>query len=157
MRDQDEAPLPRIFRLNDLVRKGYGSRSTIWRRVGAGRFPPPVQLGDNSIGWPAREIDGWLNSQPRRTYGGPTEAAQEAEQPTPTKAQITEAMAAQEAQHSVSTAPEIATAPPVPKRGPNGKAKPGSRRSSKPKWGRRRASKAKPAGRRASKAKSGAV
>jgi len=94
MQNQDEAPLPRIFRLNDLVRQGYGSRSTIWRRVGAGRFPPPVQLGDNSIGWPAREIDGWLNSQPRRTYGAP-----------------------------------------APKRGPNGKAKPGGRRSSKPKWG----------------------
>jgi hypothetical protein len=92
--------------------------------VRAGRFPPPVQLGDNSIGWPAREIDGWRDSQPRRTYGAPaTEALQGAHQPISTTAQITAALAAPEAQQSAPTAREIATAPAVPKRVPNGKAR----------------------------------
>ena len=27
------------------------SRTTLWRRVRAGTFPPPVELGANSIGW----------------------------------------------------------------------------------------------------------
>ena len=57
-----------------MARTGL-SRSTIWRRVRAGAFPAPVQLGENSIGWPASEIATWLESQPRRTYGAPIETA----------------------------------------------------------------------------------
>ena len=45
------------------------SRTTIWRRVRAGTFPAPVQLGENSIGWPASEITAWLEERPRRNYG----------------------------------------------------------------------------------------
>ena len=45
------------------------SRTTIWRRVRAGTFPPPTELGSNSIGWPAVVIAKWLESRPRRTYG----------------------------------------------------------------------------------------
>jgi len=40
-----------------------------WRDVRAGRFPPPIELGPNSIGWFEDEIDDWLASRPRRTYG----------------------------------------------------------------------------------------
>jgi predicted DNA-binding transcriptional regulator AlpA len=40
-----------------------------WRDVRARRFPPPIELGPNSIGWFEDEIDEWLASRPRRTYG----------------------------------------------------------------------------------------
>ncbi len=50
------------------VRTGL-SRTTLWRRVRAGTFPAPVELGANSIGWPASEITAWLESRARRTYG----------------------------------------------------------------------------------------
>ena len=50
-----------------LIRTGL-SRTTIWRRVRAGTFPAPIELGENSIGWPASEIAAWLENQPRRTY-----------------------------------------------------------------------------------------
>lgn len=56
-----------------MARTGL-SRTTIWRRVRAGTFPAPVQLGENSIGWPASEITAWLASRPRRTYGAEAEA-----------------------------------------------------------------------------------
>ena len=59
-----------------MARTGL-SRTTIWRRVRAGVFPAPVQLGENSIGWPESEITTWLESRPRRTYSAdrPVEAA----------------------------------------------------------------------------------
>ena len=43
-------------------------RSTIWKRVRAGTFPAPHELGENKIGWPETEITAWLDSRPRRTY-----------------------------------------------------------------------------------------
>ncbi len=48
------------------------SRTTIWRGVRAGTFPAPLELGLNSIGWPASAIDDWLDNRPRRTYGSNT-------------------------------------------------------------------------------------
>ena len=50
-----------------MTRTGL-SRTTIWRKVRDGTFPPPVEIGVNSIGWPATEISAWLDSRPRRTY-----------------------------------------------------------------------------------------
>ena len=51
-----------------MTRTGL-SRTTIWRRVRAGTFPAPTELGENSIGWPESEITSWLAKRPRRTYG----------------------------------------------------------------------------------------
>ena len=56
-----------------MVRTGL-SRTTIWRRVRAGTFPAPLELGVNSIGWPAAAITAWLESRGRRTYGAGTPA-----------------------------------------------------------------------------------
>ena len=40
------------------VRKRYGkSRTQNWRDVRAGKFPPPVQIGPNSIAWWSDELD----------------------------------------------------------------------------------------------------
>jgi prophage regulatory protein len=44
------------------------SRSTIWRKVRKGDFPPPIQLSDNSIGWPESLIKEWREKCVRRTY-----------------------------------------------------------------------------------------
>ena len=60
-----------------LTRTGL-SRTTIWRRVRAGTFPAPIELGENSIGWPESEITSWLANQPRRTYGAETAPEPEA-------------------------------------------------------------------------------
>ncbi len=40
------------------VHERYGkSRTQIWRDVRAGKFPAPVQLGPNSIGWWSGTLD----------------------------------------------------------------------------------------------------
>jgi prophage regulatory protein len=49
------------------------SRVQLWRLVRAGRFPSPVELGPNSIGFYVDEIARWLESRPRRLYGGAPE------------------------------------------------------------------------------------
>ena len=48
--------------------KSGKSRVQIWRDVRAGRFPAPVELGPNSVGWFEDELDEWLDNRPRRNY-----------------------------------------------------------------------------------------
>ena len=67
-----------ILRLPEVMRRsGYG-RSSIYQKVDAGTFPPPVDLGGGrGIGWREDEVDEWVNnldrvvpasrSSPRRT------------------------------------------------------------------------------------------
>ncbi len=57
-----------ILRPREVIARTGLSRTTIWRRVRAGSFPPPLVLGENSIGWTAQSIEDWLESRPRRTY-----------------------------------------------------------------------------------------
>ena len=61
-----------MLRAPEVMARTGLSRVTIWRWVRAGTFPAPIQLGENSIGWPASEITAWLASRPRRTYGAET-------------------------------------------------------------------------------------
>ncbi len=63
-----------MLRAPDVMARTGLSRVTIWRRVRAGTFPPPIELGANSVGWPASEITAWLESRKRRTYGAPAAA-----------------------------------------------------------------------------------
>jgi prophage regulatory protein len=38
--------------------------STLWRWQRAGRFPSPIKLGPNSVGWRERDVLKWLDSRP---------------------------------------------------------------------------------------------
>jgi len=64
---------PRRIILGKTVehRTGKG-RVQRWRDIKAGKFPAPVEIGANRIGWFEDEIDAWLDSRPRRTYGAET-------------------------------------------------------------------------------------
>ena len=60
--DKPEKPL-RLLRLKEVkMRVGLG-RSTIYRWISDGRFPKPVRLGGNSVGWPETAIDMWIMSR----------------------------------------------------------------------------------------------
>lgn len=59
-----------MLRQPEVLRRTGLSRTTIWRKVRAGDFPAPRQLGPNSIGWSEPEIAAWLEGCPRQTYGG---------------------------------------------------------------------------------------
>ena len=47
----------KIIRLPEVQERIPKSRTQIWRDVRAGKFPAPVSLGPNSIGWYSDEID----------------------------------------------------------------------------------------------------
>ncbi len=67
----------KIIRGKVVVERVGKSRVQIWRDVRADLFPLPVEIGPNAIGWFEDEIDAWLASRPRRTYGTEAEAAKE--------------------------------------------------------------------------------
>ncbi len=59
----------RILRGYKAVEDRVGkSRVQIWRDVRARRFPAPLELGPNSVGWFEDEVEDWLASRPRRHY-----------------------------------------------------------------------------------------
>jgi prophage regulatory protein len=54
---------------NEVLRvTGYKSRSTLWRKVKADLFPPPIKLGGTAIRWKRAEIEDWIAGEPRQTY-----------------------------------------------------------------------------------------
>jgi prophage regulatory protein len=65
----------RILRLREVQKRVPWSRVTIWRNVRAKRFPAPVQLGPNAIGWYEDEVEAFLAALPRVSYAHATEPA----------------------------------------------------------------------------------
>lgn len=53
-------PLDRLIRINELEGLVGMSRSTIYDRIGAGRFPEPVKNGSRLSGWYESAIRAWL-------------------------------------------------------------------------------------------------
>jgi prophage regulatory protein len=39
-------------------------RTTLWRKVRAGEFPPPRALSENRKGWLESEVADWINARP---------------------------------------------------------------------------------------------
>jgi predicted DNA-binding transcriptional regulator AlpA len=59
----------KIIREPRVHKKTGKSRTQRWRDIRKGVFPAPVEIGPNSIGWFEDEIDEWLATRRRRTYG----------------------------------------------------------------------------------------
>ena len=59
--------MERMMRIPEVVQVTGLSKTTIWRRIKSGDFPPPVRLGNmetRSVGWPESKVEGWLSSRP---------------------------------------------------------------------------------------------
>ena len=52
-----------IWRLPEVMAHTGLSRSTIYHKVGAGEFPPPISLGLRAVGWIADEVIEWIEKQ----------------------------------------------------------------------------------------------
>ncbi|MDQ0570073.1 prophage regulatory protein [Variovorax paradoxus] len=52
---------PAFFRMADVVRITALSRTTVYRRIAGGKFPPPVHLGGRACGWPRAAIQRWID------------------------------------------------------------------------------------------------
>ena len=59
--------MDRIMRITEVADITGLSRTTVWRRVRSGDFPPPVKLGgptSRSVGWRKEEIEKWIKGRP---------------------------------------------------------------------------------------------
>lgn len=49
-----------LLAMKDVVRRTSLSRTSIYRLVDADRFPRPVRIIDQRLGWVAAEVDQWI-------------------------------------------------------------------------------------------------
>lgn len=56
----------RIIRRDEVSQLTGLARSTIYKKVSEGSFPPPVRLGTRSVGWRLTDIDVWLQAPERQ-------------------------------------------------------------------------------------------
>lgn len=54
-------PLPVYYRIRDVLRITGLSRPTLYRRIAAQRFPPPVHLGGRACGWHSAALQNWIS------------------------------------------------------------------------------------------------
>ena len=52
-----------VWRRAKVLKATGRSRSTLYSEIAAGRFPKPIQLGPNSVGWLAHEVLQWLDDR----------------------------------------------------------------------------------------------
>jgi prophage regulatory protein len=50
----------RIIRLNTVLDRTGLSRSTIYRKIAEGTFPPQIRISVNGAGWRESDIDQWV-------------------------------------------------------------------------------------------------
>ena len=53
----------RVIRKPELLNMLGLSDPTVYRMEKAGRFPKRLQLGGNSVGWLASEVEGWFTEK----------------------------------------------------------------------------------------------
>lgn len=56
-----------ILRMSAVLKCTGLSRSTLWRRIRSGDFPPAVRLGGpetRSVGWKTSDIELWIRNRP---------------------------------------------------------------------------------------------
>lgn len=60
-RAKPDLPAPAFLRIRDVLRITALSRPTIYRRIAAHRFPPPIHLGGRACGWPSAALQTWID------------------------------------------------------------------------------------------------
>lgn len=58
----------RIIRMKTVLARTGLSRSTIYRKIAEGTFPPQLRISINGAGWKESEIDSWI-ADPARWRG----------------------------------------------------------------------------------------
>jgi prophage regulatory protein len=54
----------RIIRLKDVLDRTGLSRSTIYRKVHEGSFPPQISISAQGAGWRESDINRWVSNPP---------------------------------------------------------------------------------------------
>lgn len=59
----------KILRTKKVLDRIGMSRTSLWRKVRDGEFPPGIKLGPNSIGWKEEVVEEWLSNCETQDYG----------------------------------------------------------------------------------------
>lgn len=62
-RDGSPAAQGRFLRIKDVIATIGLSRTSIYRMIGEGDFPKPVQLTARSVGWWEADVSRWLEQR----------------------------------------------------------------------------------------------
>lgn len=54
----------RIIRLRTVLDRTGLSRSTVYRKIAEGTFPPQLRISVNGAGWSEAEINSWVSNPP---------------------------------------------------------------------------------------------
>ena len=54
----------RIIRLKTVLHRSGLSRSTVYRKMNEGTFPPRIKVNINGIGWQESELNRWIANPP---------------------------------------------------------------------------------------------
>ena len=64
-----EPPPERMLRLNTVLERTCLSKTTVYRRIKDGTFPPAIPISKRRSGWLESEINRWMRSP--STYEAP--------------------------------------------------------------------------------------
>ncbi len=56
-----------LLRRREVEERTGLSRASIYRRIGDGKFPPPVRVGSMAVRWKESDITAWIQSLPTAT------------------------------------------------------------------------------------------
>jgi prophage regulatory protein len=56
----ETCPVERLIRIGEVKRLTGLSTATLYRKISAKEFPPPVQLGVAARAWPLSEVQDWI-------------------------------------------------------------------------------------------------
>jgi len=59
----------RLLRVPEVLQLTGFCRSTLYNKIKAGDFPAPKEFGANSVAFASSEVNRWIQTRPRRTYG----------------------------------------------------------------------------------------
>ncbi len=54
-----------LLKLSEVTKATSLGRSTIYRRIGQGSFPAPLQLSAGCVRWDAEDLKAWRDALPR--------------------------------------------------------------------------------------------
>jgi prophage regulatory protein len=55
--------MQRLIRLKEVIRRTGKGRSSIYKAISNGQFPPPVQIGERSSAWVEEEVSTWIEAR----------------------------------------------------------------------------------------------
>jgi prophage regulatory protein len=72
--DDPAAPAPAFFRIREVLRITALTRPTLYRRIAAGKFPPPQHLGGRVCAWSRTALQRWIEDPENYRVPGEEEA-----------------------------------------------------------------------------------